>query len=179
MQPHETAEGQDSHSPRKLTAGSSARLGLLRSAAAAPSPHGGGLPHPHVLPQCLVQCWPVYLEPFELTFHIYVQGGEHGLVLAGQVLESVQATLTVTLRGPTLDPGGSVSHHAPHHLSVSSPWAMRRWADLPAGKLIKIRQEVTDAEACPGGFGRVSWSNSLLGGANAERRGVGAAEEVC
>lgn len=43
--------------------------------------------------------WPsvVYLEPFELTFHIYFQGGEHGLVLVGQVLESVQATLTVIL----------------------------------------------------------------------------------
>lgn len=42
-------------------------------------------------------------------------------------------------------------------------------ADLPGGKLVKIRQEVTDAEARPGSFGGVSWSNPLLGGADAER----------
>lgn len=41
--------------------------------------------------------------------------------------------------------------------------------DPPGGKLIKIRQEVADTEACPGSFGGVRWSNSLLGGANAER----------
>lgn len=63
------------------------------------------------------------LEPFELTFHIYFQGGEHGLVLVGQVLESGR-------------------------------------------KLVKIREKVTDAEACPGSFGGVSWSDSLLGGAD-------------
>lgn len=51
----------------------------------APPPHASPVPGP------------VYLEPFELTFHIYFQGGEHGLVLVGQVLESVQVTLTVTL----------------------------------------------------------------------------------
>lgn len=58
---------------------------------------GRSVPPPHVLPQCLAQCGPVYLEPFELAFHIYFQGREHGLLLVGQVLESVQATLTVSL----------------------------------------------------------------------------------
>lgn len=54
-------------------------------------------PAPPPRTQRLDQWWPVYLEPLELTFHIYFQSGEHGLVLVGQVLESAQATLTVTL----------------------------------------------------------------------------------
>lgn len=59
---------------------------------------------------------------------------------------------------------------------MSYPWAVGGWADLPGRKLVKIREEVTDAEACPGSFGGVSWSDSLLGGTDTERCKVGAAE---
>lgn len=75
-----------------------------------------------------------------------------------------------------MDPTGSFSQRVSCHLSVSYPWTVGGWADLPGRKLVKIRQEVTDAEACPGSFGGVSWSDSLLGGANAERCTVGVAE---
>lgn len=38
----------------------------------------------------------LYLEPFELTFNVHFQTGEHGLVLACQVLESAETTATAT-----------------------------------------------------------------------------------
>lgn len=40
----------------------------------------------------------LYLEPSELTFNVYFQSGEHGLVLMGQVLESAEVTVTGTPR---------------------------------------------------------------------------------
>lgn len=90
MQAHEAVARQGPPSPRKQKAGGSACLGLLCLVAATFHTQKVG-PTPTCFPKVL------YLEPFELTFHIYFQCGEHGLVLVGQVLESVQATLTVTL----------------------------------------------------------------------------------
>lgn len=96
MPPREAAEAAGSAEPTKADGWQPCLHGTC-VLGGAPLPQRGGLSRPLVLPQCLAQCWPVYLELFELTFHIYFQGGEHGLVLEGQVLESVQATLTVTL----------------------------------------------------------------------------------
>lgn len=44
----------------------------------------------------------LHLEPFELAFNVYFQGGEHRLVLVGQVLESAQGTVIVTPSRSTL-----------------------------------------------------------------------------
>lgn len=75
-----------------------------------------------------------------------------------------------------MDPTALFPSVSPATFLCLTPGLWEGGADLPGRKLVKIRQEVTDAEACPGSFGGVSWSDSLLGGANTERCTVGVAE---
>lgn len=100
----------------------------------------------------------LYLEPFELTFNVYFQSGEHGLVLMGQVLESAEVTVTGTPRSCWIPSPSSLA---------SVPGAVG--SQVPGGELVKVRQQVTDAQARAGRFGGVGGSDPLTGGADAER----------
>lgn len=102
----------------------------------------------------------LYLEPFELPFDVHFQAGEHGLVLARQVLESAGTTVAATPR-PAWCPRPQLQPQSPLGLRV---------APVPGGKFVEVRQEVTDTEAHAGGLGRVGGSDALPGGADTERQ---------
>lgn len=61
----------------------------------------------------------LYLEPFELTFNIHFQGGEHGPVLVSQVLESAGVTVTATPRPAWVSAPLLTSHGPPLGLRTS------------------------------------------------------------